>query len=118
MCEQVTTRRHCLTCKQEKSKIIRNINCDQVSIYKLGQCRQGMSYRDEKEPIECSECYTRREQEVEADRKRRFLAAWPEPEEESDHEEMDEQKSERSEGDGVSVGEDVTENSEDSWKMV
>ncbi|KAF4339649.1 hypothetical protein FBEOM_6432 [Fusarium beomiforme] len=118
MCQQVTTYRRCRTCKQDKNSIVRNINCGQVSIYKLGQCSNGIIYRDVEEVIECSGCQTRREQEVEADRKRRFVAAWPEPEKESENEEQNEQKSERSDGDGISVGGDLTENSEDSWKMV
>ncbi|KAF4424740.1 hypothetical protein F53441_14222 [Fusarium austroafricanum] len=115
MCEQLTTHRACRTCKQHKSKIIKNTNCDKVSMFKLGQCVNGMSYRKEVEHIECPDCEIKRITEIEADRKRRFLAAWPEPEEESDHGEKDEVKSEG----GASVEtEAMTITSEESWKMI
>ncbi|KAM5509087.1 hypothetical protein FOXYSP1_12053 [Fusarium oxysporum f. sp. phaseoli] len=118
MCEQVTTIRRCTTCRQYKSQIIRNINCDKVSIYKLGLCRNGMSYRDVIEDIECIDCYTKREREVEADRKRRWLAAWPEAEPEVENEKKDEDKEEK-EDDGASVAtDDMTVNSEESWNVI
>ncbi|KAH7144957.1 hypothetical protein DER46DRAFT_672728 [Fusarium sp. MPI-SDFR-AT-0072] len=118
MCEQVTTIRRCTICRQYKSQIIRNINCDKVSIYKLGLCRNGMSYRDVIEDIECIDCYTKREREVEADRKRRWLAAWPEAEPEVENENKDQDKEEK-EDDGASVAtDDMTVDSEESWNVV
>jgi hypothetical protein len=118
MCEQVTTIRRCNTCRQYKSKIIRNINCDKVTIYKLGLCRNGMSYREVTESIECTECYTKREREVEADRKRRWLAAWPEAEPEAEHEKQDEDKEEKEDDDASLATDDMTVNSEESWNVV
>ncbi|RBR14577.1 hypothetical protein FVER53590_06731 [Fusarium verticillioides] len=120
MCEQVRTIRRCTTCQQYKSEIIRNINCDKVSIYKLGLCRNGMSYRNVTEPIECIECHTKRVREVEAERRRRWLAAWPEAEPEVESEKKDEEEKEKEkEDDGASVAtDDVTANSEESWNVV
>ncbi|KAF5722108.1 hypothetical protein FMUND_3200 [Fusarium mundagurra] len=118
MCEQVRIVRRCTACRQYKSEIIRNINCYKVSIYKLGLCRNGMSYRNVTEPIECIECHTKRVREVEAERRRRWLAAWPEAEPEVENEKKDEDKEEK-EDDGASVAtDDVTVNSEESWNVV
>lgn len=73
-----------------------------------------MSYRDVIEDIECIDCYTKREREVEADRKRRWLAAWPEAEPEVENENKEEK-----EDDGASVAtDDMTVNSEESWNVV
>ncbi|KAF5544566.1 hypothetical protein FNAPI_9382 [Fusarium napiforme] len=120
MCEQVRTIRRCTTCQQNKSEIIRNINCDKVSIYKLGLCRNGMSYRDVTEPIECSECHNKRVREVEAERRRRWLEAWPEDEPEVENEKKDDEKEEKEkQDDGASVAtDDATVNSEESWNVV
>ncbi|KAH7263023.1 hypothetical protein BKA59DRAFT_449239 [Fusarium tricinctum] len=96
MCEQLTMWRLCTGCKQRKNKVIRNINCNKVSVYKLGTCSNGMSYREISENVECSDCYTRRTEDLEADRKRRFKEAWPDPvkEPEEKSEEFSEGKSE------------------------
>ncbi|KAF5579700.1 hypothetical protein FPCIR_11006 [Fusarium pseudocircinatum] len=127
MCEQVRTVRHCTACQQDKSEIIRNINCDKVPLDKLGLCRNGMGYRNVIEPIECIECHTKRVREVEAERRRRWLEAWPEAEPEVENEKKDEEKGEKGEkgekeekeDDCASVAtDDMTVNSEESWSVV
>jgi hypothetical protein len=86
--------RFCTGCKQRKSKVIRNINCEKVSLERLGTCMNGMSYREISESVECSDCYSRRTKDLEADRKRRFKEAWPDPvkEPEENSEEVTEEK--------------------------
>ncbi|KAF5669458.1 hypothetical protein FHETE_4962 [Fusarium heterosporum] len=69
--------RFCTGCKKREGKVVRNINCDKVTLYKLGTCQNGMSYREIDEKIECNICYARRVEGLEADRKRRFKEAWP-----------------------------------------
>ncbi|KAM0346673.1 hypothetical protein ACHAPU_005385 [Fusarium lateritium] len=82
MCEQLTMWRFCTGCKKRESKVVRNINCNKVTLYKLGTCVNGMSYREVDEKVECSVCYARRIEDLEADRKRRFKEAWPDDDKE------------------------------------
>ncbi|KAF5002135.1 hypothetical protein FGRMN_618 [Fusarium graminum] len=58
MCEQLTRWRFCTGCQKREGK-------------------NGMSYREIDEKIECKICYARRVEDLEADRERRFKEAWP-----------------------------------------
>ncbi|KAF5019389.1 hypothetical protein F66182_8589 [Fusarium sp. NRRL 66182] len=76
MCEQVITLKHCSTCKQPRGKLVRNINCERVTIFKFGGCRSGVSVRSVEEATECHDCRLKRETEMDEERTRKFREAW------------------------------------------
>lgn len=80
MCEHRIIWRYCPCCRKRASLPLRqNVNCESVTIWKLGKCRRGLCDREIEEQIECSVCYNRRIAERDEARKRLWEKAWPAP---------------------------------------
>nr|CEG04630.1 unnamed protein product [Fusarium clavum] len=80
MCEHRIIWRYCPHCRKTAGPpLLQNVNCEKVTIWKLGRCRLGLCDREIIEHVECSECETKRITERDDMRRRLWEKAWPAP---------------------------------------